>query len=159
MYTNDKKQERVRRDCAQFAKKHGVHTAARRYGVSPGTVSKWCKLARRYGHVPIPTKSSRPKHSPRALDTEVVRIIINIRLEHNRSAEVVHKRLRDEHGVVVSLSSVKRTLDRHSLLRKCSPWKRLHLSKPRPEARRFGTGGYHPSHENRWCESIYLHLS
>lgn len=138
MYTNDKKQERVRRDCAQFAKKHGVRCAARRYGVSSGTVTKWCRLARRYGHVPIPAKSSRPKHSPHALHEDVVRKIINIRLEHNRSAEVVHKRLKDEYGIAVSLSSVKRTLDRHNLLRKRSPWKRLHISQPRPEALKPG---------------------
>lgn len=138
MYTNDKRQERVRRDCAQFARKHGVRCAARRYGVSPGTVSKWCKLAKRYGHVPIPAKSSRPKHSPLALDTDVVERIIDIRLEHNRSAEVVHKRLQNEHGIEVSLSTVKRTLDRHNLLRKRSPWKRLHRSAPRPEAKNPG---------------------
>jgi len=138
MYTNDKKQERVRRDCAHFAKQHGVRCAARRYGVSPGTVTKWCRLSRRYGHVPIPAKSSRPKCSPRALDKTVVEKIIDIRLEHNRSAEVVHKRLKGEYGVNVSLSSVKRTLDRHNLLRKRSPWKRLHVSQPRPEALKPG---------------------
>jgi transposase InsO family protein len=47
---------------------------------------------------------------------------------------VVHKRLKDERGIEVSLSSVKRTLDRRGLLRKRSPWKRLHRSVPRPEA-------------------------
>lgn len=138
MYTNDTKQERVRRDCAQFAKKHGVRCAARRYGVSPGTVSKWCKLAKRYGHVPIPARSSRPLRHPKALADEVVTTIIDIRLEHNRSAEVVHRRLKDEHGINVSLSSVKRTLDRHNLLRRRSPWKRLHLSEPRPKAEKPG---------------------
>ena len=107
-------------------------------GVSPGTVSKWCKLAKRYSHVPIPTKSSRPKQSPRALNRDVVEKIIDIRLEHNRSAEVVHKRLKDEYGIKISLSSVKRTLDRHNLLRKRSPWKRLHLSQSRPDTKQPG---------------------
>jgi transposase InsO family protein len=50
-----------------------------------------------------------------------------------RSAEVVHRALAEE-GIVVSLSSVKRTLDRHHLTRKRSPWKRYHAPSPRPIA-------------------------
>lgn len=138
MYTNDKKQERVRRDCARFARKYGVRCAARRYGVSPGTVTKWRKLAKRFGDVPIPAKSSRPPAHPRTLSDDVVQKIIDIRLEHHRSAEVVHRRLKDEHGIEISLSSVKRILDRHNLLRKRSPWKRFHAPVPRPEPKQPG---------------------
>jgi len=46
---------------------------------------------------------------------------------------VVHRELLNQ-GMVVSLSSVKRTLKRKGLIRKRSPWKRWHFSKPRPEA-------------------------
>jgi transposase len=138
MYTNDPRQPKVRRDAVLFSKKHGVRCAARRYGVSPGTISKWKKKAEQIGLHPLPTKSSKPKSHPATLPREKVDLIAKIRLEHNRSAEVVHKRLKDEYGVEVSLSSVKRTLDRRGLLRKCSPWKKLHVSASRPKVEKPG---------------------
>jgi transposase InsO family protein len=138
MYTNDPRQPKVRRDAVLFARKHGVRCAARRYGVSPGTISKWKQKADKIGIHPIPTASSRPKSHPNELPDDVTDQIVDIRLEHNRSAEVVHKRLKDECGIEVSLSSVKRTLDRRGLLRKRSPWKRLHVSKPRPHVEKPG---------------------
>lgn len=132
-YTTNPKAPKVRRDAVLFSDKHGVRTAARRYGVSPGTISKWRKRAKVIGLHPIPTKSSRPKHSPRALDRKLVDLIIDKRLAINRSAEVVHKSLAED-GIVVSLMSVKRTLDRAHLTRKRSPWKRYHAPSPRPVA-------------------------
>lgn len=106
--------------------------------MSPGTISKWKQKAKRIGLHPIPTKSSRPIAHPNELSNEVIEKIVAIPLEHNRSAEVVHKRLNDEYAIDVSLSSVKRTLDRRGLLRKRSPWKRFHRSVPRPEALKPG---------------------
>lgn len=138
MYTNNFNMPKVRRDAVLFADKHGVRTAARRYGVSPGTISKWKQKATKIGLHPIPTLSSRPKSHPRELSDNVTDKIVGIRLEHNRSAEVVHKRLKDECGIEVSLSSVKRTLDRRGLLRKRSPWKRFHQSVPRPNIEKPG---------------------
>lgn len=138
MYTNDPRQPKVRRDAVLFAKKHGVRVAARRYGVYPGTISKWIKKSKVIGLHPIPTRSSRPQHSPKAIPRKVEDSIVDIRLEHNRSAEVIHKRLQNERGIEVSLSTVKRTLDRRGLLRKRSPWKRLHLSPARPAALKPG---------------------
>lgn len=138
MYTNDQRQPKVRRDAVLFAKKHGVRCAARRYGVSPGTISKWKARAKVIGIHPIPTASSRPQSHPHELPDNITYLIVAIRLEHNHSAEVVHKRLKDECGIAVSLSSVKRTLDRRGLLRKRSPWKRFHRSGPRPEALKPG---------------------
>lgn len=132
-YTTNPNAPRVRRDAAAFAYRHGIRTAARRYGVSPGTISKWLAKARRFGNVPIPTKSSRPKHSPRALDQALVSKIVSKRIAIRRSAEVVHKAL-SEDGIAVSLATVKRTLDRAHLTKKRSPWKRYHGNTPRPVA-------------------------
>lgn len=132
-YTINPQAPKVRRDAVLFADKHGVRTATRRYGVSPGTISKWRQRAKVVGLHPIPTRSSRPKHSPRALDKELVNKIIDKRLRLNRSAEVIHKAL-SEDGVSVSLMSVKRTLDRGGYLKKRSPWKRYHAPSPRPYA-------------------------
>lgn len=139
MYTNDPRQPKVRRDAVLFANKHGVRVAARRYGVHPGTITKWRQQAKVVGLHPIPTISSRPERHPNQLSDDIIRRIVDIRLEHNRSAEVVHRRLKDEQGIVVSLSSVKRTLDRHGLLRKRSPWKRYHPPSVRPEAKTPGS--------------------
>jgi transposase InsO family protein len=132
-YTINPLAPKVRRDAVLFADRHGVRTAARRYGVSPGTISKWAKKAKIYGLHPIPTRSSRPKQSPRALERGLVEKIIDKRLVLNRSAEVVQKALEEE-GIPVSLMSVKRTLDRAHLTRKRSPWKRYHVPSPRPVA-------------------------
>lgn len=137
MYTQYPRQPRVRRDAAYMAVRKGVRVTARHFGVSPGTVSKWVRKARVIGMHPIPTKSSRPWRSPLALSREIVQAIIVERSGRRRCAEVVHQALVRK-GIVVSLSSVKRTLDRCGLLKKRSPWKRPHDSTPRPEASHLG---------------------
>lgn len=132
-YTTNSRAPQVRRDAAQFALKNGVRTTARRFGVSPGTITKWMQKARQYGFHPIPTSSSRPKSHPRQLSRELTDRIASKRLELKRSSEVIHHALEEE-GVVVSLSSVKRTLERQFLLKKRSPWKRYHPHVERPFA-------------------------
>ena len=124
---------KIRRDAVLFAEKHGVRCAARHFGFSLGAIVLWKKRAKVVGLHPIPTRSSRPKHSPRALERELADRIIDKRLSINRSAEVVQKALAED-GISVSLMSVKRTLDRAHLTRKRSPWKRYHAPSPRPIA-------------------------
>jgi transposase InsO family protein len=63
-----------------------------------------------------------------------VAAIIAERLKHKRCAEVVQDSLREQ-GVMVSLSSVKRTLARQELLRPRSKWKRMRPHTERPRAR------------------------
>lgn len=123
---------RVRRDVAQLVHRGWrVRKVALRYGVSPSTVSKWVQKAKVYGYHPIPTLSSRPKHHPQELKLEIVRQIVKLRLETRRTSEVVHQELLNQ-GIRVSLNSVRRTIDRHGLMKKRSPWKRYHPSVPRP---------------------------
>lgn len=131
MYTNNKNMPRIRRDAVVFADKHGVRCAARHYGFSPGAIVLWKKKAQKIGLHPIPTKSSRPKHHPNELSESVVRKIIEIRLYTKRTSEVVHKHMRNE-GIEVSLNSVRRTIDRHGLMKKRSSWKRYHPHVDRP---------------------------
>ena len=57
--------------------------------------------------------------------------IIKIRLTYGRTSEVVHQQLKNE-GIKVSLNSVRRTIDRHGLMKKRSPWKRYHPPVDRP---------------------------
>jgi transposase InsO family protein len=138
MYTTNEKMPRIRRDAVLFAEKNGVRTAARYFGFSPGAIVLWKKKAGSIGLHPIPTLSSKPKHHPRQLTDELVWKIFHTRLKSKRSSEVIHRILKDE-GVDVSLSSVKRTLDRTGLLKKRSPWKRYHPHVNRPLAENPGS--------------------
>jgi transposase InsO family protein len=137
-YTTHPSIPRVRRDAADLVRRGwGVRKVARRYGVSPGTITKWVKKAKVYGYHPVPPLSSKPKHHPNELKSELVWKIFHQRLKTKRCAEVIHQELANE-GVIVSLSSVKRTLDRTGLLNKRSPYKRYHPHQERPYALRPG---------------------
>lgn len=114
-----------------------VRKVARHFGVNPGTISRWCKKDFSNGWRPIPTESSRPKSNPNALGRKTVEAIIEQRKEHHRCGKVIRQELKLK-GVMVSLSSVNRTLKRCWLLRERSPWKRWHFSIPRPEAKNPG---------------------
>lgn len=135
MYTTNEKMPRIRRDAVAFAEKYGVRTAARHFGFSPGAIVLWKNKAKWYGYHPIPTDSSKPKRHPKQLSDELVWRIFHTRLRVKRSAEVIHQILKEE-GIIVSLSSVKRTLDRSGLLKKRSLWKRYHphVDRPQPES-------------------------
>ena len=115
MYSTNKHLPRIRRDVAIFAKKYGLRKASRHYGYAVSAIHKWTKVLDKMGHHLIPTKSSRPHGHPRATDESIVKKIVDKRIEVRRSAEVVHEYLRRE-GVVTSLSTVKRTLERKKLL-------------------------------------------
>jgi putative transposase len=96
------------------------------------------KKAKQYGYHPIPTLSAKPKHHPKQLSDEMVWKIFQTRLISKRSSEVIHQILKEKE-VTVSLSSVKRTLDRMGLLKKRSPWKRYHPHVDRPLSERPGS--------------------
>ena len=137
-YTKNPYLPRVRRDAADLVRRGwGVRKVARYVGVSPGTISKWFKKSQAIGYYPIPTLSSRPKYHPKQLSKELVWKIYHKRILTKRSAEVVHQELIND-GVFVSLSSVKRTLDRMGLLKKRSPWKRYHAPMLRPNVLQQG---------------------
>lgn len=112
---------------------YSTRQVARHFGYSQSAVVKWVARAPADGRLPIPTRSSRPKSHPRALSAEIVQAIIEARLKHNRCAEVVYDDLREQ-GVRVSLSSIKRTLSRHELLKSRGKWKRYRPPVPRPLA-------------------------
>ena len=108
-----------------------VRKAARHIGVEPSTVSRWVQKVGWKNIRTIPTLSSRPNSHPRALAPDIVQKIIDVRKSRGRCAEVVHEQIRQE-GYRVSMSSVKRTLDRYGLTKKRSPWKRYHAPMERP---------------------------
>ena len=131
-YTTNKNMPRIRREAARLVHKGwSARKVGRHLGFAHTTIATWVTLSRKIGDHPIPTKSSRPKSHPRQLSEKIVRKIVEKRLVRNRYAEVVHKELEND-GVTVSLSSVKRTLERHYLVKKRSPWKRYHPHQERP---------------------------
>ena len=115
-----------------------MRKVARRFGVQPSTISRWCCLPFATGWHELPTRSSRPKTSPTALQKEIVAKIIEKRVGRRRCGQHIYHELKKE-GVKVSLPSVQRTLERCHLLKKRSPWKRPHDATPRPEAVKAGT--------------------
>lgn len=139
-YNTNPQMAKLRKRAVYLVKQKGwsTYAVARHFGYTQSCIVKWCQKDPTGGFRDIHTESSRPRSHPATLRDEVADQIVAIRLEHNRSAEVVHKRLHDERGIEVSLSTVKRTLDRRGLLRKRSPWKRLHCAEPRPEALKPG---------------------
>jgi len=137
-YTKNPALPRVRRDAADLVRRGwSTRKVARHFGFSQAAIVLWVKRSKDIGYRPIPTRSSRPKHHPHELSIELVRKIVEKRFELKRSSEVIHFALKEE-GISVSISSVKRTLDRHNLLKKRSPWKRRHVSVSRPHVEKPG---------------------
>jgi transposase InsO family protein len=130
---------RIRKEAAQLLirKKWSTRKVARYFGFNQSTIVRWYKKSIQYGYHPIPTLSSRPKHHPKELKNEIVWKIFHQRIKTKRCAEVVHQELLNQ-GVKVSLSSVKRTLDRSGLLKKRSIFKRYHPHQERPYALKPG---------------------
>lgn len=88
--------------------------------------------------LPSDSNAFFPTQTPsKQLSEELVWKIFHKRLLIKRSAEVVQQELINE-GVRVSLSSVKRTLDRTGLLKKRLPWKRYHVPILRPNVTKQG---------------------
>ena len=123
----------IRKEAAQLliCKKWSTRKVARHFGFNQSTIVRWFKKSKLYGYHPIPTLSSKPKHHSKELSNELVWKIFHQRIKTKRCAEVIHQELKNE-GVVVSLSSVKRTLERLELLKKRSPYKRYHPPVDRP---------------------------
>ena len=132
-YTTNKHMPRIRKEAAQLLvrKNWSTRKVARYFGFNQSTIVRWFKKSKIYGYNLIPTLSSRPKHHPKQLSDELVWKIFQTRIKNGRCAEVVHQELINQ-GIKISLSSVKRTLDRHGLLKKKSPWKRYHPHVNRP---------------------------
>lgn len=133
-YSKNPHLPKVRRDAVRLVKYRGwsIRKVARHIGVQPSTVSRWCSNPLGTGWNLIPTESSRPQKSPRALKAEIVEAIIQKRIGRRRCGQVIYQELKRE-GVFVSLSSVQRTLGRCGMLKKRSPWKAPPDATERPK--------------------------
>jgi transposase InsO family protein len=137
-YTQNPHMPKVRQQAADMVRRgYTKAEVGRRFGVGSSTVCKWVNKAKVYGYHLIPTLSSKPKHHPNELSNDLVWKIFHQRIKTKRCAEVIHQELLNQ-SIEVSLSSVKRTLDRSGLLKKRSPWKRYHPHIDRPHVLKAG---------------------
>lgn len=132
-YTTNPHLPRVRMEAVKLVRSGwSTRAAARHLGFSQAAIVQWAKRAPEDGRRVIPTLSSRPLHHPNELPDAIVFRILKLRRERNQCAEILQYRLQQE-GVIVSLSSVKRTLCRHQMSR-FSRWKKWHQYPLRPRA-------------------------
>jgi transposase InsO family protein len=95
------------------------------------------KRASSDGRKLIETRSSKPHHHPKEISHELESLIIAYRHDFKRDAVFIHHLLR-ESGVAVSLSTVKRTLQRNRLTYP-SRMKIWHQYPPRPKPEKPGS--------------------
>ncbi len=138
-YTTNPRLPRVRMDAVKLVRSGwSTRKVAQHFGYSQAAIVQWMKRAPSNRRLrTIPTQSSKPHSHPKTLSEKLVDAIVAKREEHNRCAEVVHEELKKQ-GIIVSLSSVQRTLKRKGLIRARSPWKRWHSTFPRPVAEKPG---------------------
>lgn len=137
-YSTNPHLPRVRGEAVKLVRRGwSIRKTARHLGFEPSTVMRWVHKGMDLRQNNIPTESSRPHHHPHELSPGIVAAILRCREKHRRCSEVIHHLLKQE-GVDVSLSSVKRTLKRHGLLKSRSPWQRTCKSPQRPEVAQAG---------------------
>lgn len=138
-YTTNPKMPIVRMEAVRLVKYRGWSTrmVARYTGYAQGTIVKWCKRDPTGSWRRIPTRSSRPHSHPRQLTQNMVEKILEQRKKNGRCSEVVYQELINS-GIQISVSSVKRTLERNGLIKKRSPWKRYHPHIERPYVENTG---------------------
>lgn len=134
-YTKNPHLPKLRMEAVRLVKYRGWSTrqVARYTGFSQSAIVKWCARDETGGWQRIATESSKPKSHPKQLDDKLVAAIVAERLAHGRCAELIQASLA-RHGTKVGLSSVKRTLARHELLRSRTKWRKKRRNVPRPYA-------------------------
>jgi len=107
---------------------------SRYLGYAQSTIVKWNKRKNelRQNTRELKTRSSRPHTSPQRTPREIEGMIVGVRTETKRCAEVVYETLK-ERNVSVCLSTVKRVLSRYGCLKKRSLWKKRRMYPIRPD--------------------------
>lgn len=138
-YTTNENVGRVRVQAIRMVRDgKSTRVVARYFGYAQSTIVKWYKRRdEAWNKEKLPTRSSRPHRSPRRTPRDIEAMIVGVREETKRCAEVVYETLKIR-GVVVSLSTVKRVLGRYGCLKKRSPWKKRRLYPIRPDIAKQG---------------------
>lgn len=171
-YCKTKEREKARFNAVQEVLKEGRRPAevARRFGVARSTIKRWLEryLSLREAQEinsytrHIPTKSSRPNHSPHRISADLAFAIIEARLAINRCAEVIHRELLDR-GIQTSLSTVRRVIKQSGLVKEKSKWARYRKFSKRPEVKEAGdlveldtVHFYHPILKKRYYATTLI---
>lgn len=139
-YTTNEKIGRVRAKAVRMVESgKSTREVARYFGYAQSTIVKWSKrkLELRKGIHELKTRSSRPHTFPKRTEREIEGMIIGVRNETKRCAEVVYETIRAR-GVSVSLSTVKRVLKRYGCLKERSKWKKRRIYPIRPDVAKQG---------------------
>lgn len=137
-YTSNPKMPKLRAKAVDMVREgKSRREVARYFGYDPASISRWCKKAPMLFVSEIETESSRPLHHPRETPHPTIQLILKLRNETGRCAEVIHQMMLNQ-DEIISLSTVKRVLDRAGVTKKRSPWKRFHKSIQRPKALKEG---------------------
>ena len=138
-YTTNPNIGKIRIQAIQMLKDGKSTREVSRYlGYSQSVIVKWNKRKNEAWRLrELPTRSSRPKYSPRRIDREIEARIIGIRKETRRCSEVVYEYLKQE-NIKVSLSTVKRVLKRYGCLNERSRWKKRRIYPIRPDIAKQG---------------------
>lgn len=138
-YTTNPKMPKIRaRAVTMIHAGKSIREVSRYFGYSVGAIHNWYKKSPLSGVFEIPTHSCRPRHHPRETSPNLIQRVLELRLQTGgRCAEVIHQMLFLE-GEQISLSTVKRILDRAGATKKRSPEKRRHISIHRPEIAKEG---------------------
>ena len=130
-YSNNPNLPRVRLEAVKLVQSGwSTRMVAKHFGFSQSAIVKWMKKIPNGKERTIPTLSSRPWSHPNELSRDKVEAIVEYRRRYKRGAEVLQELLRRD-GILISLSSIKRTLRRNELTR-YSKWKKWHIYPPRP---------------------------
>jgi transposase InsO family protein len=136
-YSNNPNLPRVRRDAVNLVRAGwSVRKVALHFGFTHSAIVKWVARASRDGRKLIVTKSSKPHHHPKEISHDLESLILAYRHKYQRDAFFIHHLLKKE-GIVISLSSVKRTLVRNRLTYP-SRMKIWHQYPPRPKPEKPG---------------------
>lgn len=137
-YTNNPRMPHVRMEAVRRVRSgESIRKVARHMGFSHAAIINWLRRAPSDLRAQvILTRSSRPHHHPQELDPRLVETIIAYRKRYQSCAFILHHLLKKD-GYEISLSSVKRTLQRNKLTR-FSQWKKWHIYPPRPVPERPG---------------------
>ena len=117
-YSNSPLLPKARRQAVNLVLKEGfrVAVATRRSRVYCSTLYRWLARAQDlHGSIGIQARSSRPKSCPWQIRGEIAERVIELRRQHRRCGKVIHALLLRE-GMVISLASVNRILDRAGYL-------------------------------------------
>lgn len=139
-YTTNEKVGAVRVQAIRMLRDGKSTREVSRYlGYAQSTIVKWNQRRNelKQNTQSLPTRSSRPHTSPRRTPKEIEGMIIGVRNETKRCAEVVYETLK-ERNVSVCLSTVKRVLSRYGCLKKRSLWKKRRMYPIRPDVVKQG---------------------